>query len=143
MRDNPARVDRRTFAQDFFFELMRDSQRVRAVYLAERERWIRTLEIAGREEVLFELEMLLRGIDGFFTLRNLFGEKQPPGPCLPRRAERSSSTRFANRRTPAGTPAHDDRPSPPRFARLPFPQAGEAMARCARRRLRTWIGSCK
>jgi len=71
-------VDRRTFAQDFFFELMRDSQRVRAVYLAERERWIRTLDIAGREEVLFELEMLLRGIDRFFILRNLFGEKQPP-----------------------------------------------------------------
>jgi hypothetical protein len=71
-------VDRRGVAQDFFFELMRDSQRVRAVYLAERERWIRTLEIAGREEVLFELEMLLRGIDRFFTLRNLFGEEQPP-----------------------------------------------------------------
>ena len=71
-------VERRSFAQDFFFELMRDSQRVRSVYLAERERWIRTLEIAGREEVLFELEMLLRGIDRFFNLRNLFGEKQPP-----------------------------------------------------------------
>jgi len=77
MRDNRG-VDRRSFAQDFFFELMRDSQRVRAVYLAERERWIRTLEIAGREEVLFELEMLLRGIDRFFNLRNLFGDKQPP-----------------------------------------------------------------
>jgi len=71
-------VERRSFAQDFFFELMRDSQRVRAVYLAERERWIRTLEIAGREEVLFELEMLLRGIDRFFNLRNLFGEQLPP-----------------------------------------------------------------
>src|SRR2546421_2581033 len=57
---------------------MRDSQRVRSVYLAERERWIRTLEITGREEVLFELEMLLRGIDRFFNLRNLFGEIQPP-----------------------------------------------------------------
>src|SRR5215470_8894009 len=57
---------------------MRDSQRVRAVYLTERERWIRTLEITGREEVLFELEMLLRGIDRFFNLRNLFGEQLPP-----------------------------------------------------------------
>src|SRR5262249_55181060 len=65
-------VDKRSFAQDFFFELMRDSQRVRAVYLTERERWIRTLEITGREEVLFELEMLLRGMDRFFNLRNLF-----------------------------------------------------------------------
>lgn len=70
--------ERRSFAQDFFFELMRDSQRVRAVYLAERERWIRSLEITGREEILFELEMLLRGIDRFFNLRNLFGEIQPP-----------------------------------------------------------------
>ncbi len=70
--------DKRSFAQDFFFELMRDSQRVRAVYLAERERWIRGLDISGREEILFELEMLLRGIDRFFNLRNLFGEAQPP-----------------------------------------------------------------
>jgi len=66
--------DKRSFAQDFFFELMRDSQRLRAVYLAERERWIRSLDISGREEILFELEMLLRGIDRFFNLRNLFGE---------------------------------------------------------------------
>src|SRR4029077_6287723 len=71
-------ADKRSFAQDFFFELMRDSQRVRAVYLAERERWIRSLEISGREEILFELEMLLRAIDRFFNLRNLFGEIQPP-----------------------------------------------------------------
>jgi len=71
-------MDRRTFAQDFFFELMRDSQRVRAVYLAERERWIRSLEVSGREEILFELEMLLRGIDRFFNLRTLFGDFQPP-----------------------------------------------------------------
>ncbi|TMA18288.1 MAG: hypothetical protein E6J88_19575 [Deltaproteobacteria bacterium] len=70
--------EKRSFAQDFFFELMRDSQRVRAVYLAERERWIRSLEISGREEILFELEMLLRGIDRFFNLRSLFGEIQPP-----------------------------------------------------------------
>jgi hypothetical protein len=70
--------DKRSFAQDFFFELMRDSQRVRAVYLAERERWIRSLEISGREEILFELEMLLRGIDRFFNVRNLYGEIQPP-----------------------------------------------------------------
>jgi hypothetical protein len=71
-------VDRRSFAQDFFFELMRDSQRVRAVYLAERERWIRTLQVSGREEILFELEMLLRGLDRFFNLRTLFGEVAPP-----------------------------------------------------------------
>ncbi len=73
-----AAAEKRSFAQDFFFELMRDSQRVRAVYLAERERWIRSLEISGREEILFELEMLLRGIDRFFNLRNLFDDVQPP-----------------------------------------------------------------
>jgi hypothetical protein len=63
--------------QDFFYDLMRESQGARAAHLAERERWIRTLEISGREEILFELEMLLRGIDCFFNLRNLFGETQP------------------------------------------------------------------
>jgi hypothetical protein len=68
---------RRAVAHDFFFELMRDSQRVRAVYLAERERWVRGLPISGREEILFELEMLLRGIDRFFNLRNLFGDAPP------------------------------------------------------------------
>jgi hypothetical protein len=74
----PSAADRRSFAQDFFFELMRDSQRVRGVYLAERERWVRSLPVSGREEILFELEMLLRGIDRFFNLRNLFGETPPP-----------------------------------------------------------------
>ena len=63
--------------QDFFFDLMRESQRARAPQLAERDRWIRTLELSGREEVLFELEMLLRGLDRFFALRNLFGETPP------------------------------------------------------------------
>ena len=70
-------MEPRTIPQDFFFDLMRDSQRARAAHLAERERWIRTLEISGREEILFELEMLLRGIDCFFNLRNLFGDAQP------------------------------------------------------------------
>jgi hypothetical protein len=79
MRDTSAVEVKRSFAQDFFFELMRDSQRVRAVYLAERERWIRGLPISGREEILFELEMLLRGVDRFFNLRNLFGDA-PPAP---------------------------------------------------------------
>src|SRR5256714_14548429 len=77
LRDNRG-VEKRSFAENFFFGLMRDSQRVRSVYLAERERWIRSLDISGREEILFELEMLLRGIDRFFNLRNLFGEIQPP-----------------------------------------------------------------
>ena len=41
-------MERRSFVQDFFFELMRDSQRVRAVYLAERDRWIRGVPRARR-----------------------------------------------------------------------------------------------
>src|ERR1700682_1154017 len=57
---------------------MRDSEQLRAFYLAERDRWIRSLEISGREEILFELEMLLRGVDRFFNLRNLSGDVQPP-----------------------------------------------------------------
>jgi len=73
----PSAGQKRSIAQDFFFELMRDSQRVRGVYMAERERWIRSLEVSGREEILFELEMLLRGLDRFFNLRNLFGEIEP------------------------------------------------------------------
>ncbi len=72
-------MERRSFVQDFFFELMRDSQRVRSEYLAERERWIRGVELPGREEVLFELEMLLRGLDRFFNPRNLFGDEQVAG----------------------------------------------------------------
>jgi hypothetical protein len=71
-------LERRSFVQDFFFELMRDSQRVRAVYLSERERWIAGIHIPGREELLFELEMVLRGIDRFFNPRNLFGDAEPP-----------------------------------------------------------------
>ena len=71
-------MERRTFVQDFFFELMRDSQRVRATQLAERDKWIRGIAVAGREEILFELELLLRGLDRFFNPRNLFADAQPP-----------------------------------------------------------------
>ena len=70
-------MDRRGIAQDFFSELVRDSQGLRAGSLAERERWIRSLEISGREEILFELELLLRGLDCFFNLRNIFGDQAP------------------------------------------------------------------
>src|SRR5271163_3744158 len=58
------------FARDFLFEVMKDSQRLRAGYLAERERWLRTLAVDGREEVLFEFEMLLRGLERYFNLHN-------------------------------------------------------------------------
>ena len=64
------------FARDFLFEVMKDSQRLRAGYLAERERWLRTLAIDGREEVLFEFEMLLRGLERYFNVHNLPIESQ-------------------------------------------------------------------
>lgn len=70
--------DRARFARDFFFELMKDSQRLRAGYLAERERWLRSLAVDGREEILFEFEMLLRGLERFFNLHNLPLDEEGP-----------------------------------------------------------------
>jgi hypothetical protein len=58
-------------ARDFFGELIKDSQAPRAAFLGERERWLRSLELEGREEQLFEFEMLLRGIERYFNLHNL------------------------------------------------------------------------
>ena len=50
---------------------MRTSQAGRAGYLAERERWLRSVQVDGREELLFELEMLLRGLERYFHLHNV------------------------------------------------------------------------
>ncbi|MBF5042565.1 hypothetical protein FGE12_09150 [Aggregicoccus sp. 17bor-14] len=50
---------------------MRSSQASRAGYLAERERWLRSVQVDGREELLFELEMLLRGVERYFNLHNI------------------------------------------------------------------------
>jgi len=71
-------TDRARFARDFFFELMKDSQRLRSGYLAERERWLRSLAVDGREEILFEFEMLLRGVERYFNLHNLPLDDQGP-----------------------------------------------------------------
>lgn len=57
-------------SQDFFHELIKSSQ-ARPGFLAERERWLRSLQIEGREELLFEFEMLLRGVERYFNLHNL------------------------------------------------------------------------
>lgn len=57
-------------AKDFFLHLLQDSQ-PRAAILAERERWLRSVRVDGREERLFELEMLLRGVERAFNLHNL------------------------------------------------------------------------
>lgn len=59
------------FTRDFFFEVMKDSQRLRAGYLADRERWLRELALDGREEILFEFEMLMRGLERYFNVHNL------------------------------------------------------------------------
>lgn len=67
----PSEAVQALFARDFLFEVMKDSQRLRAGYLAERERWLRTLAVDGREEVLFEFEMLLRGLERYFNVHNL------------------------------------------------------------------------
>ena len=50
---------------------MVDSQTSRAVLMQERERWLRSVQVEGREELLFEFEMLLRGVERYFNLHNL------------------------------------------------------------------------
>ena len=57
-------------SRDFFHELIKGSQS-RPGFLAERERWLRSLQVDGREELLFEFEMLLRGVERYFNLHNL------------------------------------------------------------------------
>lgn len=58
-------------ARDFYSELIKDSQSGRAGFLMERERWLRSVQVEGREELLFEFEMLLRGVERYFNLHNL------------------------------------------------------------------------
>lgn len=56
--------------RDFYADLMRTTQGARAAVLTERERWLRGVTIEGREEQLFEFEMLLRGVERYFHLHN-------------------------------------------------------------------------
>lgn len=65
-----AQGDASTAAHDFYADLMRTTQGSRAIVLAERERWLRSVTIEGREEQLFEFEMLLRGVERYFHLHN-------------------------------------------------------------------------
>ncbi|MBX5481915.1 MAG: hypothetical protein IRZ16_08775 [Myxococcaceae bacterium] len=66
-------------ARDFYSELIKDSQSTRAGFLMERERWLRSVQVEGREELLFEFEMLLRGVERYFNLHNLpFDPASPP-----------------------------------------------------------------
>lgn len=57
-------------ARDFFGALMKTSQ-PRQGLLEARDAWLRSVQVEGREELLFELEMLLRGIERYFNLHNL------------------------------------------------------------------------
>lgn len=58
-------------SRDFYADLMRTTQASRVGVLAERERWLRALSVEGREEQLFEFEMLLRGVERYFNLHNV------------------------------------------------------------------------
>jgi hypothetical protein len=57
-------------AGDYFRELLKQSQPHPGLS-AERERWLRSCRVEGREERLFEFEMLLRGVERYFKLHNL------------------------------------------------------------------------
>ncbi|WP_224246353.1 hypothetical protein [Hyalangium gracile] len=63
-------------ARDFYADLVRTSQGSRVGVLAERERWLRGVSIEGREEQLFEFEMLLRGVERYFNLHNVVVDSQ-------------------------------------------------------------------
>jgi hypothetical protein len=63
-------------ARDFYADLMRTTQASRSAALAERERWLRSVNIEGREEQLFEFEMLLRGVERYFNLHNVVVDAQ-------------------------------------------------------------------
>lgn len=52
-------------ARDFYVQLIRGSQ-PRPGLLAERERWLRSVRVEGREERLFEFELLVRSIERAF-----------------------------------------------------------------------------
>ncbi|MBM7117742.1 hypothetical protein I3V78_29790 [Archangium primigenium] len=51
--------------RDFYEALVRASQGSQAGFLSERERWLRALSVDAREELLFEFEMLLRGMERY------------------------------------------------------------------------------
>lgn len=51
--------------RDFYADLVRASQGAQAGFLSDRERWLRALPVEAREELLFEFEMLLRGMERY------------------------------------------------------------------------------
>ncbi|HZI16428.1 MAG TPA: hypothetical protein VE153_39045 [Myxococcus sp.] len=71
--DSGSRVPR-----DFYADLMRTSQTARAGFLAERERWLRGVPVEGREELLFEFEMLLRAVERYLNLNTVVDAQNRP-----------------------------------------------------------------
>lgn len=63
-------MQRGRFAQEFLAELMREPKAMRTALLSERARWLRGLKVAGREELLFELELHLRALELTFARRH-------------------------------------------------------------------------
>lgn len=66
------------FPRDFYADLMRASQTSRAGFLAERERWLRGVPVEGREELLFEFEMLLRAVERYLNLNTVVDAQNRP-----------------------------------------------------------------
>jgi hypothetical protein len=64
--------------RDFYADLMRASQTARAGFLAERERWLRGVPVEGREELLFEFEMLLRAVERYLNLNTVVDARDRP-----------------------------------------------------------------
>ncbi|MFP2908021.1 hypothetical protein ACLESD_23820 [Pyxidicoccus sp. 3LFB2] len=64
--------------RDFYADLMRASQTSRAGFLAERERWLRGVPVEGREELLFEFEMLLRAVERYLNLNTVVDARDRP-----------------------------------------------------------------
>lgn len=60
---------------DHYIELMRDSRHLSSAQNELRELWFNGLELNNKEEVLFELEMLLKGLVCFGDLKNHPGPK--------------------------------------------------------------------
>ena len=77
MRRTPSGVIRR----DSYELLMRDTRGMRPDRAHEREKWFAALDLEWKEEVLFELEMLLKGLVCFFNPRNGRGKPAPPKPA--------------------------------------------------------------
>jgi hypothetical protein len=57
------------FAREFLAELIREPRALKEALLADRAKWLRSLRITGREDLLFEFEMLLRAIELAFGRR--------------------------------------------------------------------------